>query len=162
MIFILVVLSFLFESAITNIVSINSIFIPLFVLTSLIILYPYFKNKNSFMITCVICGFFYDIAFSDSLFINAISFGISSFFIILIYNYLKYNIYNSNFISILTIVIYRFISYLLLVIVDYTRFSSFSLIRGIYSSIVINMFYGIIIYIISNLISKKFNIQKQS
>ena len=160
MVYILVIISFLLESAITNIVSIDSIFIPLFKLTSLVILYPYFKNKTNFIIACLICGFIYDVSFSDSVFINTISFGISGFLTVLAYNYFKHTIYSSNFINIFIIVLYRIISYVLLVIVDYMNFKWFILIKGIYSSIIINIIYGIFIYLISNFLSKMFNIKK--
>lgn len=160
MIYILLIFSFLFESVITNIVNINSFLISLFLLTSLVILYPYFKDKIIFVIVCVICGFFYDVAFSDSVFINTISFGICSGLIMIGYNYMKYNIYTSNFINIVNIVFYRLISYLLLVIVDVVSFNGFSLLKGIYNSILINIVYGIIIYLILNLLSKIFNIKR--
>lgn len=160
MIYILLILSFLLESVFTKIVNINSFLIPLFVITSLTILYPYFKNKINFIITCVVCGFFYDISFSDSLFINTISFGICGGVLILVYNYIKYNIYTSNFLNILNIMLYRLVSYLLLVIVDVISFNGFRLFEGIYNSIILNIIYGVIIYLISNLISKIFNIKR--
>ena len=160
MIYIIIIISFLLETIISNIVNINSFLTPLFLLTSLVILYPYFKgNKFNFVLVCIICGLFYDLALTDSLFINTISFGLCSGIIIFSYNYFKYNIYSSNLINLINIVFYRVISYLLLCIVDYISFSEINLIQGIYNSILINIVYGIIIYIISNLISKIFNIK---
>ena len=141
MIYGLIIFSFLFESIVTNIVHINTLLTPLFLITSLVILYPYFKNKTNFIISCIVCGFFYDIAFTDSTFINTISFGISGCFIILCYNYFKYSIYSSNFINIISIIVYRIISYVLLVIVDYLNFNMTSLLEGIYNSILINIIY---------------------
>ena len=161
MLYILLILSFLFESVITNIVYINTFLTPLFLLTSLTILYPYFKNKTNFVIVCIICGLLYDMAFCDSIFINTISFGICSFFIIMCYNYFKYNIYSSNFINIVNIAFYRLESYILLIIIDYIKFNKYILFEGIYNSILINIIYGIIIYLIADLISKIFNIKKE-
>ena len=161
MLYILIILSFLFEAAITNIIYINTFLTPLFLLTSLTILYPYFKNKTNFVIACIICGLFYDMAFCDSIFINTICFGICSFFIIMCYNYFKYNIYSSNLINIVNIVVYRLESCLLLVIIDYIKFNKYILFESIYNSIVINIIYGIIIYLIADLISKIFNIKKE-
>ena len=160
MIYICIIFSFLFESVITNIVNINSFLVPLFLITSFTILYPYFKNKFNFILACILCGIIYDISFSDTIFINTISFGIIGLFIIMCYNYFRYSIYSSNIINILVILVYRVISYLLLVIIEYLNFDNSNLLKGIYSSILINLIYGIIIYLVSDLISKIFDLKR--
>lgn len=161
MIYIILIFSFLFESAFSNIVPKNSLLIPLFLLTSLTILYPYFKNKNiNFVVTCVICGFIYDISLTNSLFINTLSFGIISGLIILIYNYINYNICSSNILNILVLISYRIVSYILLCIIDIIKFNEMSLIEGIYSSLIVNIIYGIIIFIVVDLLAKIFNIKR--
>ena len=161
MIYIILIFSFLFETMFTNIVTIDSFLIPLFLLTSLSILYPYFKkNKLTFFIVSVICGFFYDIMVTNSPFINAISFSVCSGLIILGYSYMNYNIVNSNFINVIIIIIYRVVSYLLLFIIDFIKFNGNNLLQGIYNSILVNIIYGIILYIVIDLISKIFNIKR--
>ncbi|MBR6690684.1 MAG: hypothetical protein IKL65_05075 [Bacilli bacterium] len=161
MIYIIIIFSFLFESIFSNIVVNHSFLTPLFLLTSLSILYPYFKNKKfNFVIVCIICGLFYDIAFTNSQFINTISFGICSGFIILAYNYVNYNIFSSNFINIINIILYRIISYLLLCIIDFVKFNEFSLLERIYNSLLVNIIYGIIIFVIINLLAKIFNTKR--
>lgn len=161
MIYIILTFSFLFETMFTNIIIIDSFLIPLFLLTSLSILYPYFKkNKLTFFIASVICGFFYDIMVTNSPFINTISFGLCSGLIILIYNYMNYNIVNSNFINIINIIFYRIISYLLLCIIDIVKFNEFRLLESIYNSLLVNVIYGIIIFVIVDLIAKIFNIKR--
>lgn len=161
MIYIVIIFSFLFESMFSNIVNINSFLTPLFFLTSLSILYPYFKNKKfNFVIISIICGLLYDISFNNSAFINTISFGMCSGLIILSYNYVSYSIYSSNFINIINIMIYRIISYLLLCIVGVINFNELILLEGIYNSLLVNLIYGIILYIIIDLISKIFNIKR--
>ena len=161
MIYIILIFSMLFEAAFTNIVNSYSFLIPLFLLTSLTILYPYFKNnKLNFVIVSIICGLFYDIGFTNSLFINTISFGICSGIIILMYSYINYNIINTSFINIVIICIYRIISYFLLCIIDYVNFNEILLLEGIYNSLLANIVYGIIIFIIVNLIAKIFNIKR--
>lgn len=161
MIYIIIIISFLFESIFSNIVNNYSILTPLFLITSLSILYPYFKkNKFNFVIVCIICGLFYDIAFTDLPFVNTISFGLCSGLIILGFNYVNYNIYSSNIINILNIVFYRVISYLLLCIIDYVNFNEVFLLEGISHSLLVNIIYGIILFIIVDLLSKIFNIKK--
>lgn len=160
MIYILIIFSFLFESLITNIVNIESFLVPLFLLTSLCILYPFFKSNNlTFFITSTICGFIYDISFTDTLFINTISFGACSGIIILLYNYFKYNIYSASFINVISIISYRTISYLLLCIIDYINFNHVIFFKGIYNSLLINIIYGIILYLTADILSRLFNIK---
>ena len=161
MIYLIIIFSFLFESLFSNVVNINTFLTPLFLLTSLSILFSYFKNKKTnFFIVSIICGFFYDIVFTNSLFINTISFGICSGLIILIYNYVSYNLISSNFINIIIIIFYRIISYFLLCIIDLIKFNESNLLEGIYNSLLVNIVYGIIIYLIMDVLSKIFNIKR--
>lgn len=161
MIPVILIFSFLFESSFSNIINTNSFFIPLFLITSLTILYPYFKNKKTnFIIVCLICGLFYDVIFLDSVFINTLSFGLIGLLIMFGYNYINYNIYNANIINIIIIIFYRFVGYLLLCIVDYVSFNENVLMEGIYNSLLINIIYGIILYLIVDLIAKIFNLKR--
>lgn len=161
MIYIIIMFSFLFEASFTNIISNNSLFVPLFFITSLVILFPYFKNKYiNFIIVCLLCGLFYDIAFTDSIFVNTLSFGLCGGLIILGYNYVNYNIFSSNIINMIILILYRIISYIMLCIVDYISFNEMDLLRGIYSSLIVNLIYGIIIYIIIDKIAKIFQIKR--
>lgn len=161
MIYIIIIFSFLFESIFSNIVNNHTFLTPLLLLTSFSILYPYFKNKNfNFVIVSIICGLLYDISFTSTPFINTITFGICSGLIILIYSYMNYNIFNSNFINIIIIISYRIINYLLLCIIDYIKFNEFRMLEGIYNSLLVNIIYGIMIFIIINLLAKIFNIKR--
>ena len=161
MVYIIIIFSFLFESVFSNIVNSYSFLTPLFLLTSLSILYPYFKNNNiNFVIVCIICGLFYDISFTDSLFINTICFGLCSGLIILGYNYVNYNIFSCSFINVINIIFYRIMSYLILCIIDYVNFNGSTLLQGIYNSLIVNIINGIIIFVIVDLLSKIFNIKK--
>lgn len=158
MIWLVLVFSFLLESVFTNIVSTNSFLIPLFSITSLVLIYPYFKNKNiNYFIVCLILGLFYDIVFADSIFVNTISFGILSGLIIFSYNYVKYNIYTSSIINIIILISYRIITYIILLSINYISFNNKIFLSGIYKSLLINIVYGILLYIIIDLLAKLFN-----
>lgn len=158
MIWAILIFSFLFESAFSNIVDIDSFLIPLFLLTSLVLIYPYFYHKNiNYLIVCVIFGLFYDIVFADSVFINTITYGILSGLIILCYNYVKYNIYTSNIINIIILISYRIISYIMLLSINYNTFNNKIFLAGIYKSLLINIIYGVILYFIIEALAKIFN-----
>ena len=136
------------------VIILSTILISLFTLISLSILYTYFKKKVfNFIIVCTITGLFYDLIFTSYPFINTISFMLISFIIILNYRMFKYNIISSSLFNIILICIYRFISYILLVIINYINFNFKVLMQGIYSSIIINVIYSIILYIIVDKLS---------
>ena len=156
-----IIISFILEGVFSNLVSINSLFLPLFTVTSLTILYPYFNNNQTkFISVCALVGFFYDIIYTDSLFVNTFSFTIVALSIIIIYNYINMNIFNINGLNIVIIIIFKIVSYMILCIVGYLHFKSHILVKGIYSSLMINIIYGIILYIVTDAIGKKLNIRK--
>ncbi len=156
MIYILIILSFILEAVLSNIISIP-LLTPLFLIVSLTISYPYFKNnKFNFVMTCALTGLIYDISFSDSLYINTISFGLLSAIVIIGYDYLKYNIINCNIINVIVIIFYRIISYLLLCFIDYINFNFKLLLEGIYNSLILNIIYATLIYLILHFTSKLF------
>ncbi len=134
-------ISLILETIVSNVVGINSIFIPLFFIMSLILIYP----KEDYLIICFICGLIYDICFYNSLFINTISFILIG---LLIPNLKKYNIY---FKSIIVIIFYRFISYSMLVLIGYTKFNISLLFKSIYSSIILNIIFIILVKLCYNI-----------
>ena len=162
MIYLVLAISFILECIFSNLVNVSSIFIPLFLITSFTILYPFFKKENhSFLITITIFGLIYDIIFYNSTFINTITFFICGLTIKFAYNFYKYNIFSSNIINVFTIIIYRIISYILLFLIGYMNFNISYLLKGIYSSIIVNVIYGIILYIIIYSLPNIFKIKRK-
>ena len=160
MIPIVIVLSFFLEIVFSNIVSLSSLFIPLFLIVSLVLMYPYFKSKMYFIIVCAICGLIYDLGFVNTAFINTLCFTFVGLMIMFLHSYINYNLVSTNIVNVIIIIFYRVISYLLLCLTAYTSFHITTLLRGIYTSLIINIIYGIILYLLLELISKKFNIKK--
>ena len=147
MIYVILIISLLLECAISNIISLNSIFNPLFLIISLGLLYPYLKKDSTkYLIICSISGLIYDTIFYNSIFLNTISFFILGLIIILLNKYLSKNILNSVIISIIVITLYRLISYSILCIIGYTSFNIMILLKSIYTSLIINIIYEIILY----------------
>ena len=160
MIPLVILLSFMLEILFSNIVSANSLFIPLFFIVSLIITYPYFKSKISFIIIFTICGLIYDLGFVNTVFINTICFTAVGFLTLFLHSYMNYNLVSTSIVTLLIIVFYRIINYLLLCLTAYTNFHFLSLFKGIYSSLIVNIIFGVIIYLLLETLSKKFNIKK--
>lgn len=161
MIWVILIVSFLLESTFTNIVSINSCLIPLFSLTSLVLIYPYMKKKKeNYIIICLILGLFYDIVFTDSIFVNTMCFGIIGGLVIVCYNYVKFNVYTANIINIIMLITYRIFSYIMLLSINYIAFNSYTFFSGIYNSLLINIVFGIVLYFIMELLDKILNTKK--
>jgi cell shape-determining protein MreD len=63
-------LSFVFEFVFNKILY-NSIFIPLIIITTLVVLEPYFSNKKKYFIYCFLIGFLCDLFYTNSILVNA-------------------------------------------------------------------------------------------
>lgn len=161
MIIIFLIFSFLLEGIIYSLIDQNSIIIPLFSLLSLVLLYPYFNNKKSnFIITALILGFFYDIVYTNTLFINVFTFGLLALIIIKIFTYFTRNIINSYILSILVVIIYRILVFLFLNLIQAIDFNLLKFLHSITNSILINMLYISIFYYLLNSISNRIKIKK--
>ena len=158
----IIILSFILEGIFTNLFSFNSLFLPLFSITSLVITYSYFnkEKKYSFILISIIIGILYDISYTDSLFINTFTFTICCLLIVLIDNYISNGFINKMCINIIIIIMFKVISYLLLFVFGFIKFNQNILIKGIYSSLILNIIYGVILYFICDKISNKLNIRK--
>ncbi len=159
---ILIIISFILEGIFTNLISINSLLLPLFTITSFVFTYIYFnkEKKYTFIIISFIIGILYDIAYTNSLFINTFTFLICSLLIILINRYIKDSFISRMIINILIIISFKFISYLLLFIFGFINFNYNILIKGIYSSLILNIIYGLFLYFICDKIDNKLNRRK--
>lgn len=162
MIWVILVISFFLENIFTNYINIyNTLYLPLFSVVSLIIVYPFFKNNNQkYYITAFIFGLIYDIAFTNTILFNAVAFFLVAHLIKQINLSLSNNPISVILMTVLSIVYYRLIIYISLVIVGYLSFNLNDLFTSITSSLLINIIYGLILYSISDYISKKYRILK--
>ncbi len=159
----IIIISFILEGILTNIINMNSIILPLFTITSLVITYPYFKTEKNykFIMISISMGLLYDIAYTNSLFISTFTFTLCSLLIIIIDKYIPESFFSRMCINICLIIAFKFISYLLLFIFQFIKFNQNVLIKGIISSLILNIIYGLILYFICDKLSIKFNIKKK-
>ena len=102
MIILILLISFTLEGIFSNLLSANSILIPLFTIISFVIVYPYFKNaKNKFYIYAGLIGLLYDIVYTNCPFVNTFTFLITSLMISLIYEYITVSKFNVTLINII-------------------------------------------------------------
>ena len=147
----IVIVSFILDNIVSNFLNYNSIFNPLFTLLSLVLIYPSFnKRSNNYYIYVFILGFIYDVAITNTLFLNAFIFILLAYFIKLIFNKIPYNYLSVLIITLCSIIYYRVITYAILIILNYLDFNLFYLFKSIYTSILLNIIYISILYLIIN------------
>jgi len=134
----------------------NTMFIPLFTLTSLLITYKNYERKEKiYFIFLSIIGLIYDALYTDIILLNTFVFIIIGLIIKLLNIYLSHKL-TSNVVKLLVIIIfYRVITYIILCILNYINFEFIILFKSIYNSIFLNIIYLFIITFIDNKISSK-------
>lgn len=160
--FIIVSISFILEGILSKYIQVNStLFVPLLTLISLIIIYPYFHNhEKNFFVFSFITGILYDIVYTNTLCLYGIVFLIMAWAIKKINSVISNNSINVAIISLIIIIFYRTCTYLILCLVNYINFNSKNFLYSIASSLILNMIYSIVLYIITDFISRKKHISK--
>ncbi len=156
--FILIV-SFLLEGVLSKYFPVNY-FSSLFGLTALIVSYPYFTSKNVYFKHAFVYGFLYDLFYTDTLVFYAFVYLFMAFVISKIYLVLPINFLNLIFAICICIFVFRSITYLCFVITGNLSFDFFAYMKSVRDSLIVNLIYGILIYFLTNFISKKMKIRK--
>jgi rod shape-determining protein MreD len=162
MIISILVITLFINSIFTNLIGLNSILTPLFPLVILVAIYPYIKNKNKYYFICLIYGLIYDLIFGKILFINSFLFLLLSFFVDFINRIWNNNIVSSNIFTCLIIILYRVLYYIMLIIMNKASISITLLFKSIYCSILSNLFFISIMYLLLDYISHKFKLYKDA
>lgn len=133
-----------------------SIFCTTYTIVALVVLYPYFLNKKKFFIIVIVFAFLFDIVYTNTLFLNVIIFSLA----FLINAYITYllpdNLLNTNIKGIITIFSYNILTFLILTIIGYSKYSLLVLVKVLYSNIIITCLYTTVLYLILKKIRIKF------
>ena len=159
---IIIVLSLILDGILTNYLpfmeSDLSLFTPLLTTTSLVLIYPlFYKQQKKYLIIVFILGIIYDLFYTNLLFFNGLIFLFLGFLIIKIYQ-----LFGSGYIKVIVTIFFIIIIYELLNVSIFMLFNlvPITLDKVIYKishSILLNLIYGELIYIILNLIPKKYS-----
>ena len=159
----ILITSFLLDGIVSNYLPLNGIWNQLFTITSLIIVYPYFNgNKREYYKYSFILGIFYDLIYTDTIIFNAFMFLLMARIIVKLASVLSDTYINLLIITLMLIIVYRSVTYILMVITGNLIFDYHSLFKGIYNSILVNIIFVITMPLITKFISKKFKIKKSS
>ncbi len=157
---IIVIISFLLDGILSNFLPFMmndlSFFTPFFTLISIIIIYPFFdKEERKYYILVGIVGFLYDLFYTNLLFANTIFFLLIAFIISYIYKKIQVNLLTNLFLIILTLLLYHLIFTLSLFIFNVVPVSIDSFLYLISHSLLLNIIYGEILYLICKYLPHK-------
>lgn len=155
------IISLLLDGLLTNylpyLVNDLSYFTPLFTLISIFIVYPlYRKKEKEYFISIFILGFVYDLLFTNLLFFNAVLFVFIGFIIKYIIKnfelgYIKIIIY-----VLLIVIFYESLTALFLGVFNIVPITIDRLIYKITHSLLLNIIYSELLFIIIKLLPKRF------
>lgn len=158
---IIMIISLLLDGLLTNylpyLVNDLSYFTPLFTLISIFIVYPlYRKKEKEYFISIFILGFVYDLLFTNLLFFNAVLFAFIGFIIKYIIKnfelgYIKIIIY-----VLLIVIFYESLTALFLGVFNIVPITIDRLIYKITHSLLLNIIYSELLFIIIKLLPKRF------
>lgn len=161
MIVVFFIISFLLDGIIFSLSSINSVAAPLFSMLCLVIAYPYCSdNLKKLYISSIVIGIFYDIVYTNSLFLNTLLYVGVVYLIDKIFRTFTNNIVNTCLVSALVVCLYRFITYSFYWVIGIINWDIMDIISSLSHSIIINFVYILIFYYILLFISKKLKIRR--
>lgn len=153
---IIVIISFLLEGIVSNFVPINGFLAPLFTLVALIIIYPLFDEVSEYYKYAFVTGLAYDLFYTDTILFHAIIFCFMAFIITRLNLVLSDNYLNILVIMGICILIYRVITYSLLVLVSSMAFDFIALILSVLKSLIINLIYSALLFFVVKKCQKKY------
>ena len=158
---VIMIASLLLDGLLTNylpyLVNDLSYFTPLLTLTAIFIIYPlYRKKEKKFFISIFILGLVYDLLYTNLLFFNAVLFvfiGIIIRYIVKNFelSYIKITIY-----VILVVIFYESLTALFLGVFNIVPMSIDMLMYKIMHSLILNIIYGELLFIVIKLLPKRF------
>ena len=159
--YIIIFLSFFLDGILTNylpyLVNNLSFFTPSLTLVSIILIFPFYRKKEEkYFITVFIMGLLYDLFYTNLMFFNASLFLITAFIITRIQKKFEFNALNLFIEVIISIIVYESLTGILLFIYNIVPVDIYKVFYKITHSILLNVIYAEIIYIIARIIPKKY------
>lgn len=158
---IIMIISLLLDGLLTNylpyLVNDLSFFTPLFTLISIFIVYPlYRKKEKEYFISIFILGFVYDLIFTNLLFFNAVLFVFVGFLIKYIIKNFELGHIKIIIYVLLIVIFYESLTALFLGIFNIVPITIDRLIYKITHSLLINIIYSELLFIIIKILPKRF------
>ena len=142
------VLEVIMSNFFTSILNDVSLFSTIYTIIGLSILYPHFNNDKKYYILVGICGIIFDIVYTSTFMFNFILFVIIGIIIKILYNIFPENIFMTNLISFIVIVVYHLLCFIILSLFSGISYNFSALINIILGSIIMTIIYSTISYYI--------------
>lgn len=137
-----------------------SYFTTIYTIIALVVIYPYFANEKKYYILVVIFGALFDILYTSTLLINVVFFLLIAVIIKVLNTIMSDNIFTTNVISIISIIIYHLLSFVILNLETSQTYSLILLGKIITHSILMTIIYTTISYVIIKLIYNKLDMKQ--
>lgn len=160
LIYILLFISFFLEGVVSNFIPFDTNFLnPLFSFVAIMTIgFPFLQKSKKYYIICFIYGMLYDIVYTNTLFLHGILFLLLGYIGHYILHSLTLHLTNIVLFLFISITLYRIFTYGFLCLVKYVSFSSSLVLHSITSSLILNILYAVILYLILSLQVKKKNL----
>lgn len=158
---IIVVASFFLDALFLNVFTQNTIFCPLISLMCLVIVYPLLKeNDKKYLVICGGLGFFYDVSFTNTLFLHTLLFIAYGFGIRELFKQFPIDFINTYLVGIIGIVSYRILLIFIFFLLGYTYWNFRVLLYSIEASILLNSLYLLVFYFLVKKLRRKKRLYK--
>lgn len=156
---IIMIISLILDGILSNFLPYNdlSLFTPLLTIVSIFLIYPFYKKKETnYFITIAILGIIYDLFYTNLLFFNAALFLIIGYITKIIYKNLEISVIKLIIYLITIITIYELATAAIIFIFNLVPITMTKVIYKITHSLLLNIIYGEVVYIILKIIPKKY------
>ncbi len=157
------IFSFLFQGFISNHLKYSltnpSWFSCVYLLVTLIILFPYFQDRKKYIELLVIFGLLMDIVYTNTFILNTLIFLVIYFICKFINYFLPHNIFTINLLNIISMVVYHVLTFIVLLIIGYDHYSVLLLLKIISHSVLMTLIYGNIMYFVISSLMNQFQIK---
>lgn len=134
-----------------------SFFTPMFTIVSIFILYPFFrKSENKYYILLFIVGIIYDLLYTNLVFVDGCIFVILGFVSYRIQRHFDLNYLKNILYAIIMVCLYEIIFALILLIYNMVPITIFGVFYKISHSLILNVIYLELLYMIIKFIPKKY------
>ena len=158
---IIIIVSLLLDGILTNFLPYLytnlSIFTPLFTLVSIFMIYPFFKKKEkSYFIIIFIVGIIYDLLYTNLLFFNGVLFVVIGLLIKYIYKTYEITPLRLILYIIILVTAYESLTGIILLVFNVVPVTFYKVFYKIINSLLLNIIYSELIYLIIKLIPSKY------
>ena len=159
----IIIISFILDGVLTNFLPYSvgdlSLFTPLTTLVSIVVIYKLFyhnhNEKKYYMISFMVC-FIYDFFYTNLLFFNGLLFLLIAYITTLLYKQFGESYLKILLNVLIIIVIYEVITALCILLFNLVPISINSVLYKISHSLLFNLIYAELLYLILNLVPKKY------